>query len=144
MTPVKAYAGINMLPYQQNRSQDVLQPRLTVGRILFSTEISVFNSGAHKLGVSTGRGGGSGEQPHQLNLDSNLLKSHVSSTRTGPSLCVVIFECCVKQGIKRASMFFCLLWMHSLLQQIIKIIIINTSYSVWLHGMRPNIDSCRA
>lgn len=63
MTPVKVYAGINALLYQQNRSQNVLQPRLTVGRILFSTEISVLKSGAHKLGVSTlgGKGGVGGE-----------------------------------------------------------------------------------
>lgn len=55
MTPVKAYAAINALPYQQNRSQNVLQPRLTVGRILFSTEISVFNS--DPIGGGGGRGG---------------------------------------------------------------------------------------
>lgn len=72
MTPVKVYAGINALLYQQNRSQNVLQPRLTVGRILFSTEISVFKSGTHKLGVSTlgGKGGGGGGESIKSGLQS--------------------------------------------------------------------------
>lgn len=68
-----AYGCINTLPYQQNSSQNVPQPRLRAVCILINTEISVFNTDARpNQGFNL-----KGEK--KVNLDSNLvIKSHLS------------------------------------------------------------------